>query len=295
MRMAGDLAARSFQIVSSRGPFDVLGMRQRGQTMGTVRAPGEPGWLGNPYVANDAGGSMSRQEATARFGELVRQKAQDEAWRQAFLGLKGKRVGYYKPNEQHIHLHELQQWLASQAPSSVSRPGVWAFGGARSTPADVQDVIARLALKHGGPVVHGGAPGADRAATRLIRDPSLMSIYLNGPSDSRGPDPLMVGGRVFNAREMPAWGQALQMARQFEDPYRPGGRTYNARNLLVLAGPRLDTPRERLVVWTPGGQDVGGTGHAIRAARHFGIPVYNLGNPRVMDRAMQYLNSEQTP
>jgi hypothetical protein len=101
------------------------------------------------------------------------------------------------------------------AGQQLPRPGVWAFGGARTTPEDVQEIIAQLALKHGGPVVHGGA------------------------------------------------------------------------------GPRLDTPRERLVVWTPAGQDVGGTGHAIRAARHFGIPVYNLGNPRVMDRAMQYLRSEQ--
>jgi hypothetical protein len=167
--------------------------------------------------------------------------------------------------------------------------GVWAFGGARSTPPEVQEVIAQLALKHRGPVVHGGAPGADRAATRLIEDPSLMSIYLNGPRDDRGPDPLRAGGRVFNAREMPGWGEALQLAQQFEDPQRPGGRTYNARNLLVLAGPRLESPRERLVVWTPGGQDVGGTGHAIRAARHFEIPVYNLGNPETMNRAMRWL------
>jgi len=177
------------------------------------------------------------------------------------------------------------------AGQQLPRSGVWAFGGARTTPLDVQEIIAQLALKHSGPVVHGGAPGADRAATRLIQDPSLTSIYLNGPSDPRGPDPLMAGGRVFNAREMPAWSQALQMARQFEDPYRPGGRTYNARNLLVLAGPRLDTPRERFVVWTPGGQDVGGTGHAIRAAHHFGIPVYNLGDPKVMARAMDYLGA----
>ena len=48
----------TFEIVASRGPqanYDILGMRARGQTMATVQSPGEPGWLGNPYVADDAG------------------------------------------------------------------------------------------------------------------------------------------------------------------------------------------------------------------------------------------------
>lgn len=110
-------AAVPFEIVASRGPganFDVLGMRQGGRTMATVRAPGEPGWLGNPFVADDAGGKLTREEATRRFGELVREKAQDPAWHDAFMGLKGRRIGYYKPEEPAIHLHELQRWIAEQ-------------------------------------------------------------------------------------------------------------------------------------------------------------------------------------
>lgn len=167
--------------------------------------------------------------------------------------------------------------------------GVWAFGGSRATPPEMQDLIARIAARHGGPVVHGGAPGADRAATRLITDPKLMSIYLNGPADLRGPDPITAGGRAFNAREMPGWQEALRIAAQFEDPYRPGSRTYNARNVMVLLGPQLDTPRERLVVWTPGGMEAGGTGHAIRVANHYGIPVRNLGNPATQVAAERWL------
>lgn len=121
-----------FEIVASRGPgasYDVLGMRQQGKTMATVAAPGEPGWLGNPFVADDAGGRMTREEATAAFGSLVREKAKDPAWRKAFLGLKGKRVGYYKPDEPAIHLHELQRLVAEiddgqmpEQPAAVARP-----------------------------------------------------------------------------------------------------------------------------------------------------------------------------
>lgn len=104
-----------FEIVPSRGAgayYDVYGMREGIRNMGNARLPGEPGWLGNPYVADDAGGRYTRQQATEMFGQLIEQKAQDPAWRDAFLALKGKRIGYYKPDEQAIHLHALQDWIA---------------------------------------------------------------------------------------------------------------------------------------------------------------------------------------
>lgn len=105
-------AQESFRIVPSRGgAFDVLGQRANGRTMATVERPGQPGWLGNPFVAQDAGGPFTRLEATQLFGRLVQEKAQDESWRDAFLALRGKDVGYYKPGEQDIHLHMLQDWL----------------------------------------------------------------------------------------------------------------------------------------------------------------------------------------
>ena len=95
--------------------------------MATVASPGDAGWLGNPYVAVDAGGRLTREEATAKFGELVRQKAQDEQWAEAFRGLRGKSVGYYKPDEEHIHLQEIQRWLdedvrAPEQPAAVVNP-----------------------------------------------------------------------------------------------------------------------------------------------------------------------------
>lgn len=114
---------RAFWIVSNRGKFDVLGQRVRGQTMATVKAPGEPGWLGNPYVADDAGGSYTRQQATEKFAELIEQKAQDPAWRDAFLGLEGKRIGYYKPGEEFIHLNALNDWIARERSARAASSG----------------------------------------------------------------------------------------------------------------------------------------------------------------------------
>lgn len=169
---------------------------------------------------------------------------------------------------------------------------IWAFGGARATPPDVLDLISLIGQKHaagGGRIAHGGAPGADRAATRLVDDPEAMAIFLTGASDLRGPDPVYAGRRVFNSRQYPSWQEAHRIAREYEDPYRPGGRDYNARNVMVLLGPKLEAPRKRLVVWTPGGQDVGGTGHAIRVAGGYGIPVYNLADRAVRAGAERWL------
>lgn len=187
--------------------------------------------------------------------------------------------------------------MAGTALSPVTPPGqpVWAFGGARATPPDVLELMALIGQKaaaEGKLLVHGGAPGADRAATRLITDPKLTSVYLSGTSDLRGPDPVVTGGRVFNAQALPTWQQALEIARQYEDPYRPGGRNYNARNVVVLLGPGLDAPRERLVVWSPGAQAVGGTGHAIRTAMAYGIPVRNLADPETRAAAERWLSME---
>lgn len=103
-----------FTIVNSRdrgARFDVLGMREKGQTIKTVKVPGEPGWLGNPYKADDAGGPYTRQEATRMFGDEVYRRGEDPEWARAFQGLRGKAIGYYKPDEPFIHLQELARWL----------------------------------------------------------------------------------------------------------------------------------------------------------------------------------------
>lgn len=171
---------------------------------------------------------------------------------------------------------------------------IWAFGGARATPPDVLELISQIGKKHaesGGRIVHGGAPGADRAASRLVSNPEALSILLPGPNDPRGPDPQYAGGRVFDATQLPTWERAHAIARQYEDPYRPGGRNYNARNVMVLLGPGLDAPREKLVVWSPGAQAIGGTGHAIRTAEGHGIPVRNLADPAIRAAAEQWLRA----
>jgi hypothetical protein len=105
---------RTFRIVPSRGRYDVLGMRSGGANITNAR-PGEPGWLGNPYVAVDAGGRYSRQEASELFAqEFEKRYLADAEFRAAAQALVGKSVGYYKPGEEFSHLKSVQQWLAGR-------------------------------------------------------------------------------------------------------------------------------------------------------------------------------------
>ena len=60
----------------------------------------------------------------------------------------------------------------------------------------------------------------------------------------------------------------------------PGVRALMARNVHVLLGSDLRSPAAFFACWTPGGEVVGGTGHAIRVALAHGIPVVNLAHGR---------------
>jgi hypothetical protein len=105
----------TFTIVPERGPYDIKGMRVGGRTLRDVQRPGDPGWLGNAHKANDAGGIYTRGQATYLFWKDLSEKIEsDPEWRQAALDLRGKRIGYYKPDELN-HLQPLQEWLSQQS------------------------------------------------------------------------------------------------------------------------------------------------------------------------------------
>lgn len=213
-----------FEIVASRGPgasFDVLGMRQDGRVMATipvekggsprlvgVSAPFEPGWLGNPWVANDAGGPewMTREKATELFGELVREKAKDPVWRDAFLALEGKRVGYYKPDEPAIHLHEVQR-VIPELKQQLEQERMAAAAAA----AAVEQERVQLELELGG---GGGNPPPPRPPLVVLAEPPE-------PQRGPGPGPQAPASRA-PAPEPPPPDDPVVIAVQ-EDPKRKAG------------------------------------------------------------------------
>lgn len=258
---------RAFEIVSNRGKFDVLGQRVRGQTMATVKAPGEPGWLGNPYVADDAGGSYTRQQATEKFAELIEQKAQDPDWREAFLGLEGKRIGYYKPGEEFIHLNALDSWIARERSARAAASGAAPF---------------RL-------VVAGGRDFADPAFLDQALNRAMASYapadVLSGLSDASPYGRLQVisGGAAGADTLGEQWAKAAGVPVQrypaaWDNLDAPGAviRT-NRRGQKYNANAGFDRNRQMAenadaVLVMPGGR---GTDHMVRIAQELGLPVWD--------------------
>ena len=147
--------------------------------------------------------------------------------------------------------------------------------GARRTPAAVQAHMRQLARELGEGGWHlrsGGARGADHAFA-LGAPVGGRTLFLpwagfNGRAGA--------GVRVLSSAECtrleplaaahhPAWGRCSDAVRKL-----------HARNAAVLLGPDADAPVDAVVCWTEGGQVTGGTGMAIRLARHHRIPVLNL-------------------
>lgn len=140
---------------------------------------------------------------------------------------------------------------------------IYAGVGARSTPQAVLDLMRVIAQEKGNTgwtLRSGGAAGADNAFERGARSiQAPMQIYT---AQSRIP------ADYFSIAEKhhPAWGRLNDYVKKLM-----------ARNVMILLGTLNDGRVVREVIcWTPGGQVVGGTGHTLRVAQTYNIPIRNL-------------------
>ena len=120
----------------------------------------------------------------------------------------------------------------------------------------------------------GGARGGDDAFARA-GPVERRTVYIpwrgyNGWSESEG--------RALRAQE-------LRTLRDVAAPHHPAWqrcparvRDLHARNVAILIGVNMREPVHAMVCWTEGGRVEGGTGMAIRLARHYRIPILNLAN-----------------
>jgi hypothetical protein len=51
-----------------------------------------------------------------------------------------------------------------------------------------------------------------------------------------------------------------------------------------------DTPADFVVCWTKNGKASGGTGHALRIANYYNIPVFNLRNKDALHELKEFVN-----
>lgn len=122
--------------------------------------------------------------------------------------------------------------------------------------------IARIFNNLGYTMRSGGAPGADSAFEISY---SNMEIYL--PWEG------------FNGKK----GIVPPLNLEFVEKYHPkpsalsnAGKKLMSRNTYQVLGQDLKTPSEFVVCWTKDGKASGGTGQALRIAKDYNIPIYNL-------------------
>lgn len=156
-------------------------------------------------------------------------------------------------------------------------PAVYAGIGSRKTPANVLDLMTRIATKLDAwkwVLRSGGADGAD---TAFENGATQKGTYLPWPG---------FNGRdgVWVVRDRPSE-RAMSIAAKYHPSWthlREPVQKLHARNVHQILGADCTSPCTMVVCWTPDGSTgittahTGGTGQALRIALHHGVPIFNL-------------------
>lgn len=172
--------------------------------------------------------------------------------------------------------------------------------GSRQTPPAILSIMTSIAARlaeMGWTCRAGGADGADLAFEIGAGD--AVELYLPSPGfNSRGAHlaglprprhglehPTLVAHKIA-AVHHPAWRSLTTYVRDL-----------HARNTHQLLGADCATPAKFVICWTPDGacaekpptSATGGTGQAIRLAIAFGVSVFNLHDPAVVERMERFM------
>lgn len=161
-------------------------------------------------------------------------------------------------------------------------PLYYAGVGSQSTPESVCKVMKFIAqiLCIGGYILNsGGAKGADSAFESGVPQDEKKQIILPYKFFNKNPS------QLYPETISP---ELIEIAESYVHKFHPnpfalmkkGGFGFKAmkRNTFQVLGMDLKTPVDFVCCWTKDGKASGGTGQAIRIARHHGIKVYNLYN-----------------
>jgi len=166
---------------------------------------------------------------------------------------------------------------------SKDRKKYYAGIGARETPESVLDLMERISLylyREGYTLRSGGANGAD-SAFAIPLPPEAKKIYIPWWG---------YNGLKHSAHTTDIDDRGIKLARSVIDENHwnnltPGGKKLHARNSYQILGKdSTSKPVDFIICWTPKGKIVGGTATAIKLAHDWGIPVYNLGNPKILKK-----------
>lgn len=166
--------------------------------------------------------------------------------------------------------------------------------GSRETPIPIlgiMSVVAYYLAKSGYTLRSGGAPGADTAFE--------TGAWAAVDSDGTSKPEIYLPWRNFENRESPArmepQAEAYEIAKQFHPNWHglsQGGQKLHARNVHQVLGFDVNSPTISgfLICWTREGKGGGGTGQALRMARHYGVrEVYDLANREHLEIIKEFI------
>ena len=160
--------------------------------------------------------------------------------------------------------------------------------GSRKTPDYICDLIkpiSRYLYKKGWKVRSGGADGADESFESPVRDIRLKEIYLPWKGFNGNNSPLYYVSK-----------DAMELASIYY-PYnwritKKATKLIMGRNVYQVLGISLNKPSKFIICYTTDGCFSGGTGQALRIAKDYGIPIYNLYDIEIRKNIFDYINNE---
>lgn len=171
---------------------------------------------------------------------------------------------------------------------------VYAGIGSRETPDNIlmmMQFISSFLCEKGYLLRSGGAKGADNAfeSGALVKTIFYTNKYRHW--GVREPD----ATSMLSHYDEDVWDKAYEIAKKFYHSnlaYRPRYvQELMTRNVFQVLGPRLDSHSEFVICWTKDGKASGGTGQALRIAKDYEIPIYNMKNEKDMFKLKEFLLS----
>lgn len=144
--------------------------------------------------------------------------------------------------------------------------------GSRETPQDIMDLMTKIAKKLASMSIilrSGGANGADTAFANGVKNDWDKQIFLPwvGFNNATG---VFLGSKMEDAEKI---------AKQYHPRWNKCSKAAKAlltRNTFQILGADLKTPSDFVICWTADGRASGGTGQALRIAKAYDIPIFNL-------------------
>lgn len=170
----------------------------------------------------------------------------------------------------------------------MSKYKPYAGVGARNTPDYIlrlMESVSKKLAEDGFVLRSGAAAGADTAFEAGCKKVNGKSeIFLPWRNFNNSDSSLVVKKEAFKIAETvhPNW-NALS----------DGARKLQARNSHQLLGYDLNHKSLFVICWTKEAKIIGGTGQAIRLAKKFNIPVFNMADKKVFTKLLKYVDKTE--